>query len=244
MGANAKSSVFYSRVKGELGGRGVAMNTGRSGASVFSSHVTGHSPLSGQVERIYVELPPFREVVFKQAACTPEFISAHFQEALDLARKKSTNMLENIVHHPHTPLPMVQRVVFSRKQLPFEPPYQAGLILQLRKSNVPPDPRGVLEPYGHEAERKFFVLTLHGHDFHPPNSSEPLWFFDEVNSYVPGVPKDFDLLQLGADEVVFLPGLYTEYSAAEAQQLRWAESFALEHNQRALGQRTVRPTSH
>jgi hypothetical protein len=34
---------------------------------------------ASQVERIYAEMPPFREVVFKQAACTPEFISSHFQ---------------------------------------------------------------------------------------------------------------------------------------------------------------------
>lgn len=199
---------------------------------------------ASQVERIYAELPPMRDVVFKQAACTPEFISTHFQEAFDLARKKSSPMLENIVHHPHTPLHLVQQVVFFRKLLPFEPPYQAGLILQLRKSNVPADPRGILQPYEREAEGKLFVLTLLGLNTRMPDGGGGKHRIPgQVNSYVPGVPPDFDLDHLGADEVVFLPGLYNEYSAMETQQLHLAEAFALEHNQRVLWQKTARRSS-
>ena len=198
---------------------------------------------ASQVERIYAELPPFREVVFRQAACTPEFLSAHFQEALDLAKSNSTHMLENIVHHPHTPLNLVQRVVFYRKQLPFEPPYQAGLILQIRKSNVPADPREILQPYERGAEGKFFVLTMLGLSARVPDSGGIHRTPDQVASYVPGVPPDFDLVHLGADEVVFLPGLYNEYSDGEKEQLRLAEAFALEHNQRVLRQRAGKRSS-
>jgi len=61
----------------------------------------------------------------------------------------------NIVHHPHTPLSLVQRVVFYRKQLPFEPPYQAGLALQIRKPDVPADPRETLKTCAGEARGKF-----------------------------------------------------------------------------------------
>ena len=195
---------------------------------------------ASQVERIYVEMPPFREVVFKQAACTPQFLSAHFQEAFDLARKNSDRMLTNIVHHPNTPIELVQEVVFFQKQLPFEPPYQAGLILHIREMDVPTDPRVVLRPYEREAEGKFFVLTLYGRDFRTVNGGRSRQFPREVNSYVPGVPPDFDVSQLGRNELIFLPGLYEEYSDVKKEQLRMAEAFALEHNQRVLQQRTAK----
>ena len=195
---------------------------------------------ASQVERIYAAMPPFREVVFKQAACTPQFLSAHFQEAFDLAQKGSDHMLMNIVHHPNTPIKLVQRVVFYQKQLPFEPPYQAGLILQIRESDVPTDLRGILRPYERKAEGKFFVLTLDGSDFQTLNGDRSRQFPREVNSYVPGVPPDFDLSQLGQDELVFLPGLYNENSDMEKEQVRLAEAFALEHNQRVLQQRAAK----
>ena len=196
---------------------------------------------ASQVERIYAEMPPFREVVFNQASCTPEFISAHFQEALEQAQKNSDSMLMGIIHNPNTPISLVQRVVFSRKQLPFEPPYQAGLVLQLRKSDVPADPHGILQPYEREAEGKFFVLTLLGLNTRlPDGGGGKNQIPDQVNSYVPGVPPDFDLSHLGADELVFLPGLYNEYSDMEKEQLRLAEAFALEHNQRVLKQRPAK----
>lgn len=117
---------------------------------------------ASQVERIYAEMPEFREVVFNQVSCTPEFIRAHFEEAFDLARKKSPGMLEKMIRNRNTPIELLQRVIFNRKHLPFEPPYQAGLVLQLRKSDMPADPHGTLQPYEREAEGKFFVLTLLG----------------------------------------------------------------------------------
>ncbi len=83
---------------------------------------------ASQVERIYAEMPEFREVVFNQVSCTPGFIRAHFDEAPDLARKKSPHMLEKIVHNRNTPIELLQRVIFYRKQLPFEPPHQAERI--------------------------------------------------------------------------------------------------------------------
>lgn len=188
---------------------------------------------AGQLERIYADLPDFREVVFRQPACTPEFIAVHFPEALNRAQRDSPRMLEYIVQHPHTPLPLVQRVVFSRKQLPFEPPYQAGLNLQIRKSEVPDDPREILRPYERNAERKFFVLTLQGRDFRTLEGGNRR-FSNEVNSYVPGVSPDFELVSHGDDEVVFLPGLYNENRPTAVQQLHLAEAFALEHNQSVL----------
>jgi hypothetical protein len=200
---------------------------------------------ASQVEHIYAEeMPMYREEVFRQAACTPEFISAHFQEAFDLARKNSVNMLENIDDNPHTPLQLVQRVVFFRKQLPVDPSYQAGLILQIRKSNVPADPRGILQPYVHEAERKFFILTLRGNNFRTLDGGGSRRFPDrEVNSYMPGVPLDFDLMQLSPDDLVFLPGLYSEDTDVDMQQLHLAEAFALEHNQQVFRQRAAKRSS-
>jgi hypothetical protein len=190
-----------------------------------------------QLERIYAEMPSLREVVFRQPACTPEFFRAHFQEAVDRAQKHSAGMLLNIVGNPNTPLELVQRVVFYQKQLPFEPPYQAGLILRLRKSDMPDDPRAILQTYEHEAEGKLFVLTLLGLNSRIPDAGGKNRIPDQVNSYVPAVPPDFDLAQLGADEVVFLPGLYNEYSAAETGQLNLAEAVAIAHNRRVFLQK-------
>lgn len=194
---------------------------------------------SSQVERIYAESPPFRHVVFHQAACTPEFITAHFQEAFDLARKNEAIMLESIIRNPHTPLHLIQRVIFSHKQLPFNPTYHAGLTLRIRKSNVPEDPRGVLEPYERDAEGKFFVLTMEGLTARlPDGGGGKNRIPEQVNSYVPGLPPDFDVGHLGADEVVFLPGLYNEYNPVSVQQLNLAEAFALKHNQRVFLKRS------
>jgi hypothetical protein len=202
------------------------------------------------VERIYAEVPSFREGIFTQAACTPEFISAHFQEAFDLARKNFPDMLANIVDNPHTPLQLVQRVVFFRKQLPLEPPYlagyEAGQVLWGHQSDMPADPRGILQPYGREAEGKLFVLTLHGSDFRTLDGGVRRRFnhaIDEMNSYVPGVPVDFDLMQLSPDELVFLPGVYREDTALDTQQLHLAETFALEHNQQVFRQKMGKPSS-
>lgn len=61
-----------------------------------------------------------------------------------------------------------------------------------------------------------------------------------MNSYVPGVPPDFDLSRLGAYDLVFLPGLYDESSDMTKEQLRLAEAFALEHNQRVLQKRPAK----
>jgi hypothetical protein len=162
---------------------------------------------------------------------------------LDLAQKNSTHMLENIVHHPHTPVQLVQQVVFYGKQLPFEPPYQAALNLRIRKPDVPADPRGILQPYERGTDGKFFVLTLLGLNSRLPDAGGKHRIPDQVNSYVPGVPPDFDLIHLGADEIVFLPGLYNEYSDTKKEQLRLAEAFALEHNQRVLRQRAGKRSS-
>ena len=214
---------------------------------------------ASQVERIYAEMPPeHRDMLFKQAACTPEFISAHFQEAFDLASKNLPDMLVNILQHPHTPLQLVEQVMFFQKQLPSELPYQAGKILRLHKSDVPADPRGILQPYAREAEGKFFVLTLDGNNFrtldgggsrkfsyysYDVNTYVPGMPIMYLNPYVPGVPQDFDLMQLSPDELAFLPGLYDEDTAEDTQQLHLAEAFALEHNRQVFRQKTGRPSS-
>jgi formylglycine-generating enzyme required for sulfatase activity len=200
---------------------------------------------ASQVEQIYAEVPSFRELVFKQATCTPEFISAHFQEAFDLARKNSPEMLVNIIDNPHTPVQLVQRVVFFRKQLPGEPPsraiYEAGQVLWSHKSDMP-----VFQSYLRGAEGKFFVLTLDGNHFLTLAGGRSRWFQgDGMNSYVPGVPADFDLMQLGPDKLVFLPGVYSEESTGlHTQQLHLAEAFALEHNQQVFRQKSGQPASN
>jgi hypothetical protein len=204
---------------------------------------------ASQVERIYAEVPSFREMVFKQAACTPEFISTHFQEAFDLARMTHPNMLVNILDNPHTPVQLVQRVVFFRKQLPSEPLYvdggfQAGQVLWDHQSDMPADPRGNLQPYAREAGGKFFVLTLEGNNFRTLAGGGSRKFPDrDVNSYVPGVPQDFDLMQLDPDKLVFLPGVYSEDTAVHTQQLHLAEAFALGHNQQVFRQKTGKQSS-
>jgi len=206
--------------------------------AVWAPHVEYSA---SQVERIYAEMPEFRGAVFNQVSCTPEFIRAHLDEAFDLARKKSPGMLEKMIHNRHTPIDLLQRVIFYRKQLPFEPPYQAGLVLFLRHADVPLDPREILRPYARDADGKFFVLTLRGLNTRlPDGGGGKNRLSDDVNSYVPGVPPDFDLSHLGADELVFLPGLYDESSDVKNEQLRLAEEFALEHNQRVLQQRTAK----
>jgi len=132
-------------------------------------------------------------------------------------------MLEKMIHNRNTPIELLQRVIFYRKQLPFEPPYQAGLVLDLRHADVPMDPREIFRPYARDAEGKFFVLTLRG-----------------SNSYVPGVPQEFDLNDLTADKLVFLPGFYHKSNDVKKEQLRLAEAFALEHNQHVFRQRNAK----
>jgi hypothetical protein len=98
---------------------------------------------------------------------------------------------------------------------------------------LPADPREILLPYEREADRKFFVLTLL-----PDAGSGKGQIPHEGICYVPGVPADFDLSHLSADEIVFLPGYYKDHTDTEKEQMRLAVAFAVEHNQRVLQQRT------
>jgi hypothetical protein len=177
-----------------------------------------------QIERIYAEQPGFRSVVFRQPACTPEFIAAHFDEACALARQDA-RMLENLVENRHTPLRLLQTLVLRRPQLPFEPVYSAELLLQIRRGEFPAD----WHDTAGQAKDKFIVLLLHGREFRTLAGGNLRRFPGEVNAYVPGVPDTFDLNR-PIDDFVFLPGLFEEHSPEVQAPLHAAETYAAEHN--------------
>jgi hypothetical protein len=186
-----------------------------------------------QIERIYAEQPSFRSVVFRQPACTPEFIAAHFDEAFALARQDA-RMLENLVENRHTPLRLLQTLVLRRQQLPFEPVYSAELLLQIRRAEFPAD----WHDTAGQAQDKFIVLLLHGREFRTLAGGNLRRFPGEVNAYVPGVPDTFDLNR-PLDDFVFLPGLFEEHSPEVQAPLHAAETYAAEHNRSLLAARAA-----
>ena len=87
------------------------------------------------LQRIYDEAPVLRDYIFINSACSPEFLSAHFQEAFNRCQKKSYVMLANIVANPNTPIELVEEVA-QAQQLPVGAVEPAKQALKKRSDNL------------------------------------------------------------------------------------------------------------
>ena len=87
---------------------------------------------ASQLQRIYDEAPAMRDYVFQQPACTPEFITARFQEAWARQPKISYVLLANIATNPNTPLEVVEKIA-QTPGLPVGATQPAQAALKKRK---------------------------------------------------------------------------------------------------------------
>jgi len=87
------------------------------------------------LKQIYAECPSMREYIFAYPACSPEFLSAHFQEAYERCPHISYVMLADIVSNTNCPIELVKRVAAS-DSLPVGAVYPARAALKKRQTSI------------------------------------------------------------------------------------------------------------
>ena len=84
------------------------------------------------LKQIYAECPQMRDYLFRNPACSPEFLSAHYNEAYARCQNINYEMLANIVYNTNCPIELVGKVAVS-ENLPVGAVYPARAALSARQ---------------------------------------------------------------------------------------------------------------
>jgi hypothetical protein len=87
------------------------------------------------LKQIYTNCPGMREFLFRDPACSAEFLSAHFDEAYERCKNINYEMLASIVSNVNTPIDLVQKVATSG-DLPVGAVYPARNQLKERQNET------------------------------------------------------------------------------------------------------------